>query len=105
VQSAVVIHNKTDDFYQYYLFGAKISLVKKRHILIIKKGMITMMMTKLSYSGLKYGESEVEIKLLVDIQNDWFEITHTKEVSQVMNKSTGEYIVVNRNTLKFEVVS
>jgi hypothetical protein len=62
-------------------------------------------MTKLYYSGLKYGESNVEIKLLVDIQNDWFEITHTKEVSQVMNKSTGEYIVVNRNTLKFEVVS
>nr|WP_257779789.1 hypothetical protein [Cytobacillus oceanisediminis] len=41
----------------------------------------------------------------MDIQNDWFEITHTKEVSQVMNKSTGEYIVVKRNTLKFEVVS
>jgi hypothetical protein len=63
------------------------------------------MMTKLSYSGLKYGESGVEVKLLVDIQNDWFEITHTKEVSQVMNKSTGEYIKVKRNTLKFEVVS
>lgn len=62
-------------------------------------------MTKLSLSGLKYGESDVEIRLLVDIQNDWFEITHTKKVSQVMNKSTGEYIVVNRNTLKFEVVS
>lgn len=69
----------------------------------MKKGIITM--TKLYYSGLKYGESDVEIKLLVDIQNDWFEITHTKEVSQVMNKSTGEYIVVNRNSLKFEVVS
>lgn len=41
----------------------------------------------------------------MDIQNDWFEITHTKGVSQVMNKSAGEYIVVNRNTLKFEVVS
>jgi hypothetical protein len=67
--------------------------------------MITMTMPKLSYSGLKYGESDVEIKLLVDIQNDWLEITHTNEVSQVMNKSTGEYIVVNRNTLKFEVVS
>ncbi|KPN95033.1 hypothetical protein [Lysinibacillus sp. ZYM-1] len=62
-------------------------------------------MKKLSYSGLKYGESDMEIKLLVDIQNDWLEITHTKEVSQVMNKTTGEYIVVNRNTLKFEVVS
>lgn len=64
-----------------------------------------MTMTKLSYSGLKYGENDVEIKLLVDIQNDWFEITHTKEVSQVMNKSTGEYIIVNRNSLKFEIAS
>ena len=64
-----------------------------------------MTMTKLSYSGLKYGESDVEIKILVDIQNDWFEIMHTKEVSQVMNKSTGEYIKVKRNTLKCEVVS
>lgn len=63
------------------------------------------MMTKLSYSGLKYGERDVEIKLMVDIQNDWFEVTHTKEVSQVMNKSTGKYIQVYRNTLKFEVVS
>ena len=63
------------------------------------------MMTKLSYKGLKYGESNVEIKLLADIQNDWIEITHTKEVSQVMNKSTGEYIIVNRNTLQCEVVS
>ena len=63
------------------------------------------MMTKLSYNGLKYGESNVEIKLLADIQNDWIEITHTKEVSQVMNKSTGEYIVVNRNTLQCEIVS
>jgi hypothetical protein len=62
-------------------------------------------MTKLYFSGLKYGESDVEVKLLVDIQNDWFEITHTKEVSQVMNKSKGEYIIVNRNTLKFEVIS
>lgn len=62
-------------------------------------------MTKLFFSGLKYGENNVEIKLLVDIQNDWFEIMHTKEVSQVMNKSTGEYIVVTRNTLKFEVAS
>jgi hypothetical protein len=62
-------------------------------------------MTKLSYSGLKYGERDVEIKLMVDIQNDWFEVTHTKEVSQVMNKSTGEYIQVYRNTLKFEAVS
>lgn len=64
-----------------------------------------MTLTKLSYSGLKYGENDVEIKLLVDIQNDWFEVTHTKEVSQVMNKSTGEYIVVHRNNLKFEVIS
>lgn len=61
--------------------------------------------TKLSYSGLKNGESDVEIKLLADIQNDWIEITHTKEVSQVMNKSTGEYIIVKRNTLICEVVS
>ena len=52
-------------------------------------------MTKLYYSGIKYGESNVEDKLLVDIQNDWLEITHTKEVSQVMNKTTGEYITVN----------
>ncbi len=62
-------------------------------------------MKKLSYSGLQYGESDVEVKVLVDIQNDSFEITHTKEVSLVMNKSTGKYIVVNRNTLKYEVVS
>ncbi|MGG5757911.1 hypothetical protein ACQ3VF_19200 [Bacillus toyonensis] len=61
-------------------------------------------MTKISYSGLKYKENDVEIKLLVDIQNDWFEVTHTNEVSQVMNKSTGEYIIVNRNTLKCEAV-
>jgi len=64
-----------------------------------------MIMTKLSYSGLKYGESDVEIKILVDVQNDWCEITHTKKVSQVMNKSTGEYITVNRNTLKCEIFS
>lgn len=62
-------------------------------------------MTKLYYSGVKYGKSDVEVKLLVDIQNDWFEVTHTKEVSQVMNKSTGEYITVNRNSLKIEVAS
>jgi len=62
-------------------------------------------MTKIIYSGLKYGEHDVEIKIWADIQNDWFEIMHTKEVSQVMNKSTGEYIVVHRNTLKLEVVS
>ncbi|KXY29713.1 hypothetical protein AT269_25835 [Bacillus cereus] len=62
-------------------------------------------MTKVSYSGLKYKENDVEIKLLVDIQNDWFEVTHTKEVSQVMNKSTDEYIIVNRNSLKCEAVS
>ncbi|MED3485888.1 hypothetical protein P4523_28135 [Bacillus toyonensis] len=64
-----------------------------------------MTMTKISYSGLKYKENDVEINLLVDIQNDWFEVTHTKEVSQVMNKSTGEYIIVNRNSLKCEAVS
>ncbi|MEW9183919.1 hypothetical protein AB2553_26955 [Bacillus mycoides] len=62
-------------------------------------------MTKLSYSGLKYGKSDMEVKLLVDVQNDSFEITHTNEVSLVMNKSKGEYIVVNRNTLEFEVVA
>ena len=62
-------------------------------------------MTKLSFSGLKYGEFDVEVTLLVDIQNDWFEITHMKEVSQVMNKSTAKYIIVKRNTLKCEVVS
>ncbi|MBY0147813.1 hypothetical protein [Neobacillus niacini] len=62
-------------------------------------------MMKLSFSGLKYGERNVELKLLVDVQNDWFEVMHTKEVSQVMNKSTGEYIQVQRNTLKSEVVS
>ncbi len=64
-----------------------------------------MTMTKVSYSGLKYKKNDVEINLLVDIQNDWFEVTHTKEVSQVMNKSTGEYIIVNRNSLKCEAVS
>ncbi len=62
------------------------------------------MMTKISYSGLKCGKSDVEIKILVDIQNDWLEISHTKEVSQVMNKTTGEYIIVDRNTLKLEIV-
>ncbi|KMK77974.1 hypothetical protein [Alkalihalobacillus pseudalcaliphilus] len=62
-------------------------------------------MSKISYSGLKYGEQNVEIKLLVDIQNDWIEITHTKKVSQVMNKSTAEYIVVHRGTLICEFVS
>jgi len=76
---------------------------KKSYLTPIFKGMMTM--TKLSFSGLKYGESNVEIKVLVDIQNDWFEIKHTKEVSEVMNKSTGEYLVVTRNTLKFEVAS
>ncbi|WP_449444657.1 hypothetical protein [Ureibacillus acetophenoni] len=60
-------------------------------------------MSKLYFSGLKYGENDLEIKILVDIQNDWFEIMHTNEVTQVMNKTTGEYIQVNRNTLKFEV--
>ena len=62
-------------------------------------------MMKLSFSGLKYGERDVELKLMVDVQNDWFEVMHTKEVSQVMNKSTGEFIQVYRNTLKSEVVS
>ncbi|MGD6793639.1 hypothetical protein [Metabacillus indicus] len=60
---------------------------------------------KLSFNGSKYGERDVELKIIVDIQNDWFEVTHTKEVSQVMNKSTGKYIIVHRNTLKTEVVS
>ncbi|SDW98758.1 hypothetical protein [Paenibacillus sp. CF384] len=59
-------------------------------------------MTKLSYSGVKHGAPDVELTIMVDIQNDWFEVTHTKEVSQVMNKSTGEYIIVKRNTLKVE---
>lgn len=36
-------------------------------------------MTKVSFSGLQYGESNVEIKLLVDIQNDWFEIIRTRQ--------------------------
>ena len=67
------------------------------------KGRITM--TKLSYSGFKYGTTDVEVKLLADIQNDWIEVTHTKQVSQVMNKTTGEYIQVNRNSLTCEVVS
>ena len=62
-----------------------------------------MTMSKLYFSGLKYGENDLEIKILVDIQNDWFEIMHTNEVTQVMNKTTGEYIQVNRHTLKFEV--
>ncbi|MGD6856411.1 hypothetical protein ACQCVO_15155 [Bacillus infantis] len=62
-------------------------------------------MTSLSYSGLKYDESGVEIKILVDIQNDWVEIIHTKEVSQIMNKTTGEYIQVKRHTLKVDGVS
>lgn len=53
-------------------------------------------MTKLSFSG---------IKLSVDIQNDWVEITHTEEVSQVMNKTTCEYTLVNRSTLKFDDIS
>ncbi|KAF0820108.1 hypothetical protein KIS4809_1380 [Bacillus sp. ZZV12-4809] len=63
------------------------------------------MMTKLSFSGLKYGKNDVEVKLVADIQNDWLEITHTKEVSQVMNKTTGEYIQVKRHTLKSEAAS
>ena len=61
-------------------------------------------MTKYSISGIKFGKSNEVIKILVDIQNDWFEIMHTNEVTQVMNKTTGEYVQVNRNTLKFEVV-
>jgi hypothetical protein len=64
-----------------------------------------MTMTKLLYSGVKYGENDAEISILVDVRNDWVEITHTKEASQVMNKTTGSYIIVHRNTLKFEVVS
>ena len=77
--------------------------MNNRQLVFNKNGGITM--TKLSYSGLKHGEEDVEISLLVDLQNDWIEITHTKEVSQVMNKTTGEYIVVKRNTLKVEVGS
>ena len=61
-------------------------------------------MTRLYFSGIKYGTSDEEIKLLVDIQNDWIEIMHTNEVSQVMNKTKGEYIQVNRGSLKSEVV-
>jgi hypothetical protein len=68
-----------------------------------KKGRI--MMTKLVYRGLKYLEVDMEVELLVDLQNDWVEITHTKEVSQIMNKSTGKYIQVKRNSLKCEVVN
>lgn len=63
-----------------------------------------MLVTKLSYSGVKYGEN-IRVKLLVDVQNDWVEINHTKNVSQVMNKTTGEYIQVNRNTLQCEVIA
>lgn len=62
-------------------------------------------MAKLCFSGLKSGEHDVEVNLVVDVQNDWFEVMHTKEVSQVMNKTSGEYIIVHRNTLKHEVVS
>lgn len=62
-------------------------------------------MTKLLYRGIKYGENDSELTILVDVQNDWVEITHTKEASQVMNKTTGKYIIVNRNSLTFEVVS
>ncbi|MFD0674395.1 hypothetical protein [Cohnella sp. GCM10027633] len=62
-------------------------------------------MTKVMYSGTKYGENNVEVNIAVDIQKDWHEIAHTKEVSQVMNKSTGKYIIVDRNSLKVEVVS
>jgi len=57
-------------------------------------------MTKVYYSGLKYGANNEEIRILVDIQNDWLEIMHTNEVTQVMNKTTGEYIQVARHTLK-----
>lgn len=59
-------------------------------------------MSKVSYSGVKYKTINEEITILVDIQNDWCEIMHTNEVTQVMNKTTGEYIQVNRNTLKCE---
>lgn len=63
--------------------------------------MITL--TSLLFSGIKSGTSDEEVKLFVDIQNDWLEITHTKEISQVINKTTGIYIRVRRNTLKSEV--
>lgn len=62
-------------------------------------------MAKLCFSGIKNGKRDVEIKIAVDVQNDWFEVMHTKEVSQVMNKTSGEYIVVHRNTLKYEIIS
>lgn len=62
-------------------------------------------MTRITYSGLQYGKQDVEIRLTADIQNDWIEVTHTNEVSQVMNKTKGEYIQVQRNTLKAEVIS
>jgi len=62
-------------------------------------------MSKLSFSGVKHGERYSEVNIVVDIVNDWFEITHTKELSQVINKSTGELIIVKRKTLKFEVVA
>jgi len=65
--------------------------------------MITM--TKLCFSGLRNGERDVEIKIVVDVQKDWFEVMHTKGVSQVLNKTSGEYIIVHRNTLKHEVIS
>lgn len=61
-------------------------------------------MAKLSYTGIKHNEENVEVKLLVDVQNDLLEVTHTKEFSQVMNKTTGKYIIVKRNTLKVEIV-
>ena len=48
----------------------------------------------LYFSGVKSGERRVEIKIVVDIQNDWFEVMHTEEVSQVMNKTSGDYIVI-----------
>lgn len=60
-------------------------------------------MLKLTYSGLKYGEDETQEKLLVDIQNNELEIKHHEGMSQVMDKTTGNYIVVKRNTLKCEV--
>jgi len=57
-------------------------------------------MTKIRFSGLKNSARDEEIEIVVDVQKDWFEVMHAGEVTQVMNKTAGEYIVVRRNTLK-----
>lgn len=61
-------------------------------------------MTQICFSGLKNGVRDVEIKIVVDIQKDWFEVMHTGEVTQVMNKTAGEYIIVRRNSLKYSLL-